>query len=282
MELSVPYLLGIYCIGIFVMSVMGGSLSRLLELTHTRMQIVMASVAGLIVGVAILHLLPHSLAVLPGDHAVDQAALWLGVGLVVTLLMLYMFDFHEHDLSEEHSQQHDHDSHGEGVKPMSWLGIALGLSLHSLTEGIALGSTMRLAGAGEWGLAGFGVFLAVALHKPLDAFSVLSTMRLGGFSSFARRLANLSFAALCPIAAIATFWGAGQLGTSEGLVLGCALAFAAGMFLCIALSDLLPEAHFHSHDRLPLAASFLLGVALALTIQWLEPATLHTTTIHYP
>ena len=275
MELSAPCLLGIYCIGIFVMSVVGGSLSRLLELTHTRIQVVMASIAGLIVGVAILHLLPHSLAVLPGDHAVDRAALWLGLGLVVTLLMLYMFDFHEHDLSEERSHQHDHGSRGGEVKPLSWLGIALGLSLHSLTEGIALGSTMRLAEAGEWGLAGFGVFLAVALHKPLDAFSVLSTMRLGGFSSVARRLANLSFAALCPLAAIATFWGAGQLGASEELVLGCALAFAAGMFLCIALSDLLPEAHFHSHDRLQLAAGFLVGAALAFAILWFEPASLH-------
>ena len=275
MDFSGPYLLSAYCVGIFLMSVLGGSLSKLFELTHTRMQVVMASVAGLIVGVAVLHLLPHSLSVIPGDQAADTAAFWLVLGLVVTLLMLYMFDFHEHDFSAEHSHQHDHPARGGGVKPFSWFGIALGLSLHSLTEGIALGSSMRLMGGGEASLAGFGVFLAIALHKPLDAFSIISTMKLGGYSLATRRIANLCFAALCPLAVIATVCGTAQLGVSEALVIGCALAFAAGMFLCIALSDLLPEAHFHSHDRALLTAGFLAGVAVAYALQWLEPSVLH-------
>jgi len=33
---------------------------------------------------------------------------------------------------------------------------------------------------------------------------------------------------------------------------GCVLAFSSGTFVCIALSDLLPEVQFHSHDRLKL------------------------------
>ena len=54
---------------------------------------------------------------------------------------------------------------------------------------------------------------------------------------------------LCPVVAIASFGGVELLGLEEGAVVGYALAFAAGAFLCIALSDLLPEIHFHSHDR---------------------------------
>ena len=40
------------------------------------------------------------------------------------------------------------------------------------------------------------------------------------------------------------------------------LAFSAGTFLCIALSDLLPELQFHEHDRVKLSLALLAGVAL--------------------
>jgi zinc and cadmium transporter len=59
------------------------------------------------------------------------------------------------------------------------------------------------------------------------------------------------------------------------LIVGCALAFAAGVFLCISLADLLPELAFHSHDRLPLTAVLLLGIALAWGIGFLEPRHTH-------
>ena len=38
-----------------------------------------------------------------------------------------------------------------------------------------------------------------------------------------------------------------------------ALSFSAGTFLCIALSDLLPELQFHSHDRFKLSLALLSG-----------------------
>ena len=54
-----------------------------------------------------------------------------------------------------------------------------------------------------------------------------------------------------------------------------ALAFSAGAFICIALSDLLPEVHFHSHDRGKLTIAFLLGIVIAYGIGAVEPASLH-------
>jgi zinc and cadmium transporter len=50
-----------------------------------------------------------------------------------------------------------------------------------------------------------------------------------------------------------------------------ALAFSAGTFLCIALSDLLPELQFHSHDRLKLSIALLAGFALMAVTAELEP-----------
>jgi zinc and cadmium transporter len=51
---------------------------------------------------------------------------------------------------------------------------------------------------------------------------------------------------------------------------GFALAFSAGTFIFIALSDLLPEVQFHRHDRVPLFLALLFGVVLMGFIAFLE------------
>jgi len=56
------------------------------------------------------------------------------------------------------------------------------------------------------------------------------------------------------------------------IFLGCALAFCAGSFLCIASSDLLPELQFHSHDRLKLSIALIAGLTIAVLIKQLEPS----------
>jgi zinc and cadmium transporter len=65
------------------------------------------------------------------------------------------------------------------------------------------------------------------------------------------------------------------VGDWRELVIGCALAFSAGVFLCISLSDLLPEVHFHSHDKGKLTLSFLLGIGLAFALGYVEPDLTH-------
>ena len=269
-----PTLLWFYASAIVAASLLGGWLPAWVRMTHTRTQLVMSFVAGLMLGVAVYHLLPHSLlqleAASPGSGstgpavAIDRAAWWIMLGMVVMLLLLRLFHFHKHE-------------HSPGAHPLSWLGMALGLGLHTLIDGVALGAALRsdVGHTGAPGLVGFGVFLAIALHKPLDALSITSMMQAGGWSRRARSLANIGFACLCPLGALLFFRGVGQLPSAD-LLIGCALAFSAGVFFCISLGDLLPEVHFHSHDRLKLTASFLLGIGLAYGLRYLEPGMLHT------
>ena len=132
----------------------------------------------------------------------------------------------------------------------------------------------RMAGTTS-GLVGLGVFLAILLHKPLDAMSITSLMEAGGWTSSARTIANFLFALMCPVGAVLFFYGIDLLGDSSRLVVAGALAFSAGAFICIALSDLLPEVHFHSHDRGKLTLVFLLGILLAYGIGSVEPAGMH-------
>jgi zinc and cadmium transporter len=53
-------------------------------------------------------------------------------------------------------------------------------------------------------------------------------------------------------------------------LLAYALAFSAGTFLCISLSDLLPELQFHDHDRVKLSIALIAGLALAMGVGKLE------------
>ena len=71
------------------------------------------------------------------------------------------------------------------------------------------------------------------------------------------------------------FFGVDFLADARNHVVAAALAFSAGAFICIALSDLLPEVHFHSHDRAKLTLAFLLGIGLAYGMGGLEPAGIH-------
>jgi zinc and cadmium transporter len=285
-------LLLIYCICIVAASVLGGMLPGLIQLTHRRMQLVMSFVGGLMLGVALLHLIPHSLA---EQGSIDRLAGWTLGGLLTMFLLIRVFHVHAHehgdvgDVVHEHRHDHDHEGpcgeHHHHVVPeprdaqhrFSWLGLAFGLSLHTLIDGVALGAAVVAEANGEhrFALYGLGTFLAVALHKPLDSLSITSLMAAGGWSKRAIRTANWIFALMCPLGAISFAFGQAGLFTQGHVAVGCALAFAAGVFLCISLADLLPELAFHTHDRVRLTIALLLGVALAWSIGFFEPEHTH-------
>lgn len=276
MTASTTLLLFVYCLAIAGVSFAGGHLSSRIRLTHTGTQVIMSFVSGLMLGVAIYHLLPHSIGMNGAAHGTDTAVWWLMLGLISMLLLLRLFHFHEHDFSQEHGEQHGHShSHGadSGAHRLSWVGIGLGLGVHTLIDGVALGAVMR-SSEGAQGLVGVGVFLAILLHKPLDSMSIVTVMEAGGWSSAARRRANLLFALMCPLGALLFFFALELLADSAA-TLAAVLAFSAGAFICIALSDLLPEVHFHSHDRVKLTFALLFGVGLAYAIGIFEPASVH-------
>jgi len=285
MTVSPTLLLILYCLSIAGFSLLGGLLPNFIRMTHTRTQLVMSLVSGLMLGVAFYHLLPHSVALAAGSRGVDTSVWWLMIGLIVMLLLLRVFHFHQHDFSREERVQHSHDHvhhdhHTAQVSTahgLSWVGLGLGLGVHTLIDGVALGAVMH-AGSTSGGLIGIGVFLAILLHKPLDAMSIVTVMEAGGWSRRARASTNLVFALMCPVGALLFFFGVDVVTESRNHLVAAALAFSAGAFICIALSDLLPEVHFHSHDRAKLTLAFLLGIVVAYGIGSVEPAGFHANT----
>jgi len=271
--MSGSLLLLLYGGSLFVVSLLGSWLPRQMVMTHTRTQMVLSIVSGLMLGVALLHLIPHSVAAAPDD--IDKVMGWALAGLVFMLLMLRLFHFHQHDFGEvaDHCaissvDAHDHAHAQPPERTSGALGLFFGLCVHTVIDGIALGAVLLTDQVLP--MAGVGVFTAILLHKPLDALSIETVMATGGWSSSTRWWAAVSFALLCPCAAFGFYLGVAPM--LSNMWLPEVLAFAAGAFICIALGDLLPEVQFHSHDRLRLTALFLLGVGLAVGIGWLELA----------
>ena len=287
------WVLGIYCLLIVAGSLCGGWLPSRIRLTHTRMQLMISVIGGLMLGIGMFHMLPHAIVEL-GASQVDRAVWWAMIGLVVMFFLLRTFHFHNHDVVEDehdHDCGHDHDHNASGahshhghhghshghVHELSWLGVFIGLALHTMIDGLALAASIQAdAIHGDFWLPfGLGTFLAVFLHKPLDAISITSLMKAAGWSTTAQMGVNLAFAAMCPLGACLFFVGVAQFSGNQATIIGCALAFSAGVFLCISLSDLLPEMELHSHNRVQLSLALLLGIALAWGIGFLEPAHSH-------
>ncbi|MEM8739183.1 MAG: ZIP family metal transporter [Planctomycetota bacterium] len=278
-----PLLFTVYCVLIVLASVGGGLIPLLVRLTHTRLQIAISLTAGFMLGVALLHMIPHALF----DAPASVVMLWVLAGFLFMFFLERFFSFHSHEApaSSLHAEPHappEPHHHGHPHPPpnarLSWTGAAIGLTLHSLIAGIALAAAVLADTASDSHhprFAGLAVFLVIFLHKPLDALTVITLTASAGLARPKRHLINALFALAVPLGVVlvllrlAPAHASHAHDASAAWVAG-ALAFSAGTFLCVALSDLLPELHFHTHDRGKLSVALLLGVAFAVAVAQAE------------
>jgi zinc and cadmium transporter len=283
-----------FCLLIVTVSVLGGVLPLATVLNHTRLQVYLSFSAGTMLGAAFFHMMPEAVRV--GSAATIP---WAAVGLLSLFFLERFFSFHHHESQPGEPTAHNHcDSAGHAhdvpaarhrtTQPSSarpvpskaqnalpWGSAAIGLAVHSLVGGVALASSVAAdfevrAGLGS---AGLGVFLATLVHKPADALTITSLMLRAGSSRWSAMLVNLGFGLMIPAGVAVFVLGLGGMrGHAVSTWTAGALAFSAGTFLCIALSDLLPELQFHSHDRLKLSVALLMGFGLMALAAAVEPA----------
>lgn len=301
--------LTLFCAAIVGVSVLGGLLPLATVLTHTRLQLYLSVSAGAILGAVFFHMLPE--AVRLGSATTLR---WTAVGLLALFFLERFFAFHHHEAPadpEEPCPTHPHE-HAQGrghsaglIHPsapgggrseakgasLHWGAAAFGLAAHSLVGGVALASaaaanTEVRHGAGT---VAWGVFLATVVHKPADALTIVSLMLRAGVPRPLAHLVNFGFALMIPVGVALFFLGVDRLGPAAAASWTAAtLAFSAGTFLCIALSDLLPELQFHAHDRLTLSLALLAGFALMAATSAVEPGGSHepapssTSAAHHP
>ena len=292
--------LGVYLLLIALAAIAGGSSVAFLSLGHRTMQVLLSFTGGVLLGVGMLHLLPHAALELDGD--IDATMGWALAGFVAMFLLERAFHGHAHhagdsacdhtlaDHQHGHHQhghhQHGHHQHGHRSPaastrgPWAWCGAFAGLALHSLADGAALAASVGADAAhGAGPLAGVATFLAILLHKPLDAAIIAALMTEAGASRGLRLTATIAYALVVPLGAISFLVSLPLFGGEQTAVLGVALALAGGAFVCIAAADLLPEVQFHTHDRLLLTTALALGLAMAWGITMAERSS-HGHSLH--
>ena len=275
--------LALFCATVVGVSLLGGLLPLATSLTHTRLQLYLSFSAGAMLGAAFFHMLPEAV-----ELGSTGTLRWSAGGLLALFFLERFFAFHHHEAPADPNEPcptHPHEhapgrGHAAGLVHASapgggeedakgaslhWGAAAFGLAAHSLAGGVALASAVAAGAEMRHGLSAtaWGVFLATALHKPADALTIVSLMLRAGVPRLLAHAVNLGFALMIPLGVALFLLGIRGLSPASAAGLTAdALAFSAGTFLCIALSDLLPELQFHAHDRWKLSAALLAGFAL--------------------
>jgi len=181
---------------------------------------------GALFGDAFIHLIPHALEEMPEAGLVPFFVL-LGI-VIFFALEKFLRWHHHHDLNEPLGGDHH-------VKPVGPL-ILVGDGLHNVLDGVIIGASFLISPE-----AGIATTIAIALHEIPQEIGDFGILIHSGYSKKRALLFNL-------ISALFAFLGLGLVflvSDVEGLVPAMS-AMAAGGFIYIAGSDLVPELQKHA------------------------------------
>ena len=199
--------------------------------------------AGSLLGGALLHMIPEAVARTGGSLSVY---LWVMAGFTSFLALEQFLHWH-----------HWHNSSTETKSPLSHL-MVIGDSLHNFLGGVAVAGAfivdLRL---------GITTWLVAAAHEVPQELGKYGVLLHGGWSR-GRALVVSGLSSLTFLVG-----GVFAYAVSREFDVGFLVPFAAGNFLYIAASDLVPEVNRHHllGTNLLHFASFAAGIALLLVIK---------------
>ncbi len=196
---------------------------------------------GVMVGLSFIELLPEALEI--GGLTIALSGFVSGAGIMLVL---------------ESALPHMH-----GTKPVNVKGkydksrlIAIGIALHNLPEGFAVGA--GFAHAPEFGLM---VAIAMGLHNIPEGLVVAIPMRANGASRRKAFKAAFLSGLAEPVGAVAAFF----LLQSFVSAIPFALAFAAGVMVYVTLDELIPYAKCNGHEQFT-SIGIIAGVCAAMCL----------------
>jgi zinc and cadmium transporter len=205
--------------------------------------------AGALIALSLLDIVPEALDL--NEYGLHWALLSF-IGFYALEKSMVVHAAHE-DIAECNLQGEEHRRHSFGL--MSFAGIGF----HSLLDGVVIG-----AGFADSHVTGIATTIGVALHEFPEGLSILSILFHAGFERAQATLYSVAVALATPVGAILGYLFLRGIGSS---VLGALFGVAAGSFLYIAASDLLPETHRQSSPYiLPLVAG---GALVMSAVSWI-------------
>ncbi len=202
------------------------------ELFLRRILFILVSVAaGALFGDAFIHLVPEAYEEIADPLLVS--GLILGGILTFFALEKFLRWHHTHGDDELDAQTHAR------VHPLGHLVLASD-GLHNLVDGIAIGAAFLVSIE-----AGIATTIAIALHEIPQEIGDFALLVHAGFSRRKALFLNFASALFAFIGVGLAFWIGAYFENAAPLI----AAFAAGNFIYIAGSDLVPELHKTTEGR---------------------------------
>jgi zinc and cadmium transporter len=228
-----------------VISLVGGiALLRAVKKRQAIINYALPFGAGALLAGAFISLLPEAFE---GGDAAFMLLCALGGFLGFFVLERTVGWFHHH---------HHHDMHGSENRTHVWL-VVIGDTLHNAIDGVALGAAFLVNPA-----AGIATAVAVAAHEIPQEIGDFGIMLGKGMRARQVLLVNLISALATVIAALSVF----IIGGASGIDPSPFLAVAAGFFIYVAASDIIPDIHERPHGEANRQAIMLLVGVLVLGI----------------
>ncbi len=228
-----------------------GALTLLLKekLLNKILLALVALSAGALIGGAFLHLLPEAILKVSKEK-IFSLFLFLLLGFCLFFILEQFFLWH-----------HTHFKDKKCKKPVSYL-ILLSDSIHNFTDGLVIAASFIISIP-----IGIVTSLAIALHEIPQEIGDFGVLVYGGFGKVKALSLNFLTALTAILGGVIGYLLSGYVGSTILYL----LPFAAGNFIYIAASDLIPEIKHKKSLRKSLAyfIVFLLGILLMLLIKLL-------------
>ena len=205
---------------------------------------------GLMLATALIHAIPEAVQ----SKASVEGLFYTLLATIFVFFLLQKFALlrhnhhHEHD---GHDHHHGHDSHMAGSG--GWL-IVLGGAFHNFTDGVVIAAAFLTDAR-----LGLITVAAIAAHEIPHKLGDFVVMLNAGFSKRRAILMDLLSSATVLAGGLAGWW---LLGEAQGLR-PYLLMVAAGSFIYIAMSDLIPYVQHESRvrDVVPQVLLLVAGIA---------------------
>ncbi|MDD5433322.1 MAG: ZIP family metal transporter [Candidatus Pacebacteria bacterium] len=225
------------------------------KLLNKILLVLVALSAGALIGGAFLHLLPEAIET-AGIKNILKVFIFTLLGFCLFYILEEFIKWHHH-----HSMCHTGEDYcDKGIKPFSYL-ILFSDGLHNFLDGLIIAGSFVVSP-----VSGLATTLAVALHEIPQELGDFGVLIYGGFKKGKALLFNFLSAFLAVLGGLVGFFLAEKIGNKIVYL----LPFAAGNFIYIACSDLIPEIKkdFPLKKAFGYFCVFILGILLMLFMKF--------------